>query len=180
MEPAQVGSTLIFIGLGLLGLSILMILVGHFWTSKKKKHTSFPYEETESPRPTVFPFRLRSDTKIEGKISVCEPFDLSIQDYFPGPGPSGTIFPWRWFFSTYIYLTNMKPGEHSFEVFLKPGDYQFFLNTESKKAKGSVEFTQTFYEKPLRKLIDVGLALFQVALPILITGFVIYVGLPLA
>jgi len=74
----------------------------------------------------------------------------------------------------------MKPGEEqNFEGILKTGDYMMLFRTKSQKAQCSVEISMTQYIKPFKKLIDVGLVLIQVALPILVTGFVIYVGLPL-
>jgi len=87
---------------------------------------------------------------------------------------------WRWLFTAYVSLPDMKAGNgQDFEVFLRPGDYMLVFRAKSKKVEGSVKLTMTAYIKLFRKLIDVGLVLIQVALPILVTGFVIYVGLPL-
>jgi len=180
MEPVQVGSTLIFIGLGLLALSILLILIGHFWTSKKTGSLTHQYEDIRSdplPRATIQPLRLRYDTRIQGQvIPTSGSFSLELGDYFPGMPTMG----WRWLFTAYVSLPDMKAGNgQDFEVFLRPGDYMLVFRAKSKKVEGSVKLTMTAYIKLFRKLIDVGLVLIQVALPILVTGFVIYVGLPL-
>jgi hypothetical protein len=180
MEPAQVGLALITIGGGLLGTSIVLAVIGYLRTVKKTFSTTLPYKDVSSfppPRFSFLPLRLRYDTRIYGKIvPISGPFSLELDDYFPGiPTPE-----WRWKFDPIVGLSDMNPGnEYDFEVSLKPGDYMLLLIAESKKAEGPIELTRTSYIKPLKRLIDVGLTLFQVALPILVTGFVIYVGLPL-
>ena len=46
------------------------------------------------------------------------------------------------------------------------------------EAKATLTSTATYAVRPLEKLLDVGLHLLEIGMPVLITGLVLYVGLP--
>lgn len=71
-----------------------------------------------------------------------------------------------------MVLADMPTIDH----ILNPGDYMWLFRVISATAKCDLKLFVTYHIKTLRKLIDVGLALLEVAIPILITGFVVYAG----
>lgn len=179
MEPAEVGLSLITTGGILLVASIILIIIGYLRTVKLTIPFPIGYVDKRplkgSRKTSVVPFRLRNHTRLEGKVIPARgTFNFSIHDCFGWTPETGM----QWQFPAYMRLLDLKRGdEKAFELSLAPGDYTFFFNTKSKKAEANMKITMTEYLKPLAKLVDVGLALIQVAVPILITGFVIYVGL---
>lgn len=184
METTAVGLALIMIGGILVLVSVILILLGHYRTVKRR--TTFPIGYLDS-RPligkfkaSIIPLRLKYKTKMEGKIipkSGTGAFDLAVQDCF-GWLPEAGI---QWQLPSYKLLSNLTAeGEKTFELFLGPGDYMLFFRTKSENAEADIELTITDYIKPLTKLIEVGLVFMQVATPILVTGLVIYAGLSLA
>lgn len=179
MEPTQAGLALISVGVILIGIALILILIGQYRTVKDPYSWSLPYLDKRALRGlynySITPFTLKRYTRIDGKvIPINGPFDFFLHDYF-GWIPPGQI---QWLAPSYVRLVDLTAGnEPTFEVFMQPGDYMFMFRTKTQNVEGEVELSFTEYIKSFSKLIDVGLALLQVAVPILVTGFVIYIGL---
>ena len=158
---------LIIIGASLFGLSVVLILLGSFYSKKNPTEFSAAYKTVPNVY-SVIPFRLQFDSEVNGEISVTTgELEWSLEDYF-GWIPKS---PLKWINPAYDRWEGH--GEHKFRASLKAGDYTFTLKTKAQSVEAKLKWTITDYIYYLKRLVDLGLVFVEVSVPLLVTGLVI-------
>lgn len=167
----DIGLFLVVIGSATLVTGIISYLITLFYKKSDSYTSSTQFKETSEGKYKFFPFRLHNTSKIRGELSVEEgELVFALEDFFGYVPPS----PFEWLSPSYSRWKGT--GKHSFEVGLVPGDYQFMFITKANTVRMKLECKITEYRKPLERFAEMALVLVEVAVPILITGLVIYAG----
>ncbi len=112
--------------------------------------------------------RLKYDAEVTGEISVSEgEVQFSLEDYF-GWIPQSPI---QWIGEKYDSWS--VHGNHDFQGILKSGDYRFMWVTKAEKVDVQLKYKVIYHIPSFEKLVNVGLALIEVSLPLLVTGIVL-------
>ena len=120
---------------------------------------------------------LKHKCKIHVQLNATSgPFDFYVEDFVGAPVPLPNE---EWHTKPY-YIAKSLPrgGSVSFTLDLEAGNYNFvFYAPAHIEPQATLTSTVTYAVRPLQKLLDVGLQLLEVGMPVLITGVVLYLGL---
>lgn len=179
MHP--VVTALTYIGITLVTVGSVLAL-GSF---PRKKVTSIDLKniqvvfESKKTKQVILFLSLKHESIIKGQIKATTgPFDFLITDFVDFPQDSRKTIS---FVITYYSARNL-PREKpvTFDILLEKGNYMLdFRSQGTVQPKATLTLTATHTYRPFEKLLDVGLQLLEVGMPVLITGLVLSFGLPL-
>jgi hypothetical protein len=123
---------------------------------------------------------LRHRSRLKGQITATTgPFDFFIADFIGFAQKSPKIMSLATSYYTARNLPREEPVTFDFE--LEKGNYSLdFHSKGTVQPKAALTLTVTYTYRPFEKLLDVGLQLLEVGMPVLITGLVLSFGLPLS
>ena len=176
-----IANALITIGVVLVGLGIASALASFY-----KKEITEKIHDSErihfSPRKDrtrrynlIVPLRHRC--KIHVQLDPTSgPFDFFVQDFVGFPS---SLAGERWVSKVYYIARGLpRAGPVFFTLNLEPGNYNFVFHSEGHvEPQTTLTTIATYVVRPAEKLLNVGLQLLQVGMPVLITGLVLYIGL---
>lgn len=177
----QVANVLIVIGVCIASVAIAFIL-----TSLMEDETTEKIHDNQRITFTLprgnrrrynFIVPLKHKCKIHIQLNATTgPFDFFVEDFVGAP----IAFPnEEWHTKPYYIAKSLPRGEPvSFTLDLEAGNYNFVFYADAHiEPQATLTSTATFAVRPYEKLLDVGLQLLEVGVPILITGLVLSVGL---
>ncbi len=173
---------LTLVGSILTATSLTFIALGHFWRRRKAhelwRDQQVLWDPTEQDRISQVSNKSVNFVFLVHENSNCHmtlrprtgPFRLSLAEMPIGVAPAPGS---RWeYFSKFDTRPSFDKTEEVFDYDLSPGSYVLQFLAEQSRLEAFFDLKLTYILRPLVSLVDRGLTLFTMSLPIFVTGFV--------